>query len=151
MATTLQVTIDCAEPARLVRFWAEALGYEAEPPPGGFGSWRAYWLDMGVPEEELGDEGDDGPDSVVDPDGVGPRLWFQPVAEGKVVKNRVHLDLKVSGGRTVPVEIRRQRVDAEVDRLVAAGAARQKILGCPGVDHYAVVMRDPEGNEFCVA
>ncbi|MEU6079050.1 VOC family protein [Streptomyces sp. NPDC047108] len=151
MATTLQITIDCADPARLVRFWAEALGYEAESPPGGFASWREYWLDRGIPAEELGDESDDGPDSVVDPGGVGPRLWFQQVPESKVVKNRLHLDLKVSGGRTVPLETRRQRVDAEVDRLVAAGATRVKVLAVDGADYYAVLMRDPEENEFCVA
>ncbi|MGP3952721.1 VOC family protein [Streptomyces sp. 7N604] len=152
MATAFQVTIDCADPARLVRFWAEALGYEPEPPPEAFASWRSYWLDMGVPAEELGDESaGEGADSIVDPDGVGPRLWFQPVPEGKVVKNRVHLDLKVSGGREVPLETRRQRVDAEVERLVAAGATRQRVLGYAGVDYYAVVMQDPEENEFCVA
>jgi catechol 2,3-dioxygenase-like lactoylglutathione lyase family enzyme len=148
MATTLQVTIDCADPERLVRFWATALGYEVEAPPDGFPGWRAYWLHHGVPEDELGDG--DCADSVVDPDGVGPRLWFQQVPEGKSGKNRLHLDLKVSGGRSVPLEIRRQRVDAEVDRLLAAGAGRQRVLFTEGVDHYAVVLRDPEGNEFCV-
>ncbi|MGA5699149.1 VOC family protein [Peterkaempfera bronchialis] len=148
MKPRLQVTIDCADPARLVRFWAEALGYRPEPPPSGYDSWRAYWLGMGVPEDELGDL--DGPDSVVDPDGVGPRLWFQQVPEGKVVKNRLHFDLGVSGGRSVPLETRRRQVDAEVDRLLAAGATRVRELAEPGLDHYAVLMRDPEGNEFCV-
>jgi hypothetical protein len=38
--------------------------------------------------------------------------------ESKVVKNRVHLDLGVSGGRTVPVEIRKERVEAEAGRLI---------------------------------
>jgi hypothetical protein len=65
-----------------------------------------------------------------------------------VVKNRVHLDLGVSGGRTVPVEIRKERVEAEAGRLIGAGATRQRVL--EGASSYAVVMQDPEGNEFCV-
>ncbi|RLL66476.1 VOC family protein [Streptomyces sp. Z26] len=148
MTTTLQLTIDCADPARLVRFWATALGYEPEAPPEGFPDWRAYWLHLGVPEEELG-EGDCA-DSVVDPTGAGPRVWFQQVPEGKSGKNRLHLDLKVGGGRSVPLETRRERVDAEVARLLAAGASRLRVLSTDGLDHYAVTLRDPEGNEFCV-
>jgi Glyoxalase-like domain len=81
---------------------------------------------------------------------VGPRVWFQPVPEAKVVKNRVHLDLDVGGGRTAPLAERRRRVDAEADRLVAAGATRFRALSEEGVDHYGVVMQDPEGNEFCL-
>jgi hypothetical protein len=81
MTTKLQVAIDCADPERLARFWAGALGYKVEDPPAGFDTWRAYWLSQGVPEEELG-EGDCS-DSVVDPAGVGPRIWFQQVPEGK--------------------------------------------------------------------
>ncbi|HET9556754.1 MAG TPA: VOC family protein [Actinomycetota bacterium] len=49
-----------------------------------------------------------------------------------------------------PLAARRERVDAEADRLVAAGATRFRVLSEEAVDHYAVVMRDPEGNEFCV-
>jgi hypothetical protein len=72
------------------------------------------------------------------------------VPEPKVVKNRVHLDLGVSGGRQVPLPTRRRRVDAEAERLVGAGATRLRVLSEEAVDHYAVVMADPEGNEFCL-
>ena len=67
--------------------------------------------------------------------------------EPKAVKNRLHLDLLVGGGRGVPLADRRRRVDAEAGRLVAAGAT---ILAAneEAVDHYFVAMRDPEGNEF---
>jgi hypothetical protein len=146
MATRIQVTIDCADPDRLARFWTGALGYELEKPPDGSESWQAYWVRRGLAEEEI----EDGYFAIVDPEGVGPRIWFQPVPEPKVVKNRVHLDLSVSGGRQVPVASRRERVDAEVDRLVGAGATRLRVLSEEGVDHYAVVMQDPEGNEFCL-
>ncbi|HEX3213287.1 MAG TPA: VOC family protein [Actinomycetota bacterium] len=142
----MQVTIDCADPGRLARFWATALGYRLEEPPDGFASWQDYWVSRGLPPEEV----EDGYDSIVDPDGVGPRVWFQPVPEAKVVKNRVHLDLDVGGGRTAPLAERRRRVDTEADRLVAAGATRFRVLSEEGVDHYGVVMQDPEGNEFCL-
>jgi Glyoxalase-like domain len=146
MATRMQVTIDCADPGRLARFWATALGYRLEEPPDGFASWQDYWVSRGLPPEEV----EDGYDSIVDPDGVGPRVWFQPVPEAKVVKNRVHLDLDVGGGRAAPLAERRRRVDTEADRLVAAGATRFRVLSEEGVDHYGVVMQDPEGNEFCL-
>ena len=146
MATQIQVTIDCADPGRQARFWADALGYRLEEPPDGFASWQDYWVSRGLPPEEV----EDGYDSIVDPDGVRPRIWFQPVPEPKVAKNRVHLDLGVSGGRQVPLATRRRRVDAEAERLVAAGATRLRVLSEEAVDHYAVVMADPEGNEFCL-
>jgi hypothetical protein len=148
---TLQLTVDCAEPRRLVLFWAEALRYVPEPPPAGHESWRAYWQATGVPEEELTDGVGELPESIVDPLGVGPRVWFQQVPEPKTVKNRVHLDLKVGGGRAVPLALRRERVDAEVARLTALGASVLYAMDEPqGMDYYAVVLQDPEGNEFCV-
>ncbi|MEO3809903.1 VOC family protein [Sphaerisporangium sp. B11E5] len=147
---TLQLTIDCADPRRLVAFWSEALGYVPEPPPGGHATWRDHWVDMGVPEEELGPGAGDTPESIVDPTGRGPRVWFQQVPEPKVVKNRVHLDLKVGGGRDVPLAVRTQRVTTMVDRLTEAGATVLRVMDEPGMEYYAVVLHDPEGNEFCV-
>jgi hypothetical protein len=64
------------------------------------------------------------------------------------VKNRLHLDLGVSGGRAVPSEIRRQRVDAEASRLADLGGVIVGVLNTDGLDHYGVAMKDPEGNEF---
>jgi catechol 2,3-dioxygenase-like lactoylglutathione lyase family enzyme len=144
MAAHYQLVIDCADPEPLARFWADALGYELEPPPDGFASWDAYWRDVGVPEDELGT----GADRIVDPSGRGPRIWFQVVPERKSVKNRLHIDIGVSGGRSVPIETRRQRVDAEAARLTELGAVLVGVLETEGLDHYAVAMRDPEGNEF---
>jgi len=147
--SSFQVTIDCAVPAVLTRFWATALGYEIEPPPAGATSWNEYWRSIGVPEEELDDEVD-AADSLVDPAGLGPRIWFQQVPEAKTIKNRVHLDLPRGGGRAVPLAQRRERVLAEEARLVAAGAQRLYVLQTEGLDHFGVVMADPEGNEFCI-
>ena len=149
MTTEWQLTIDCADPAPLVRFWSLALGYVPLEPPNGLPTWRAWYLSIGVPEEELG-EGDC-TDRLRDPEGRGPNIWFQGVPEAKVVKNRLHLDLKVSGGRSIPMVTRKERVDVKVAILLAAGATVSQIGDYPDQDHYFVVMQDPEGNEFCVA
>jgi hypothetical protein len=144
MATRVQVVFDCADPDRLAGFWATALHYQLQPPPDGYASWEDLLREIGVPEERWGDAS-----AVVDPDGVGPRLYFQRVPEGKVAKNRVHLDLNVGGGRSTPIDERRRNVDAEVERLTGEGAA----VMTPGHvenDDYCVVMQDPERNEFCV-
>ncbi|MBF9066815.1 VOC family protein [Streptacidiphilus fuscans] len=150
MEMTLQLTIDCADPQRLVAFWSEALGYVPEPPPGDHATWRAYWTAIGVPDEELPDGAGDTPESIVDPAGQGPRVWFQQVPESKTTKNRIHLDLKVGGGRGVPIAVRRERVDATVERVVASGARVVRVADSPDADHYGVVLQDPEGNEFCI-
>jgi catechol 2,3-dioxygenase-like lactoylglutathione lyase family enzyme len=146
VTTRFSVTFDCSDPDRLTSFWAAALGYQLKDPPAGFDDWLTYFRSIGVPEEELR-----GATAVylVDPDGVGPQLFFQEVPEAKVVKNRVHLDLHVGGGPDVPLHIRRQRVNAEADRLVGAGATKLRVSD-EVADHYFVVMQDPEGNEFCL-
>ena len=68
--------------------------------------------------------------------------------DAKVVKNRLHLDVHVSGGRSVPLATRTQRVDAEAKRLTDLGATFTGALIVDGLDWYAVGMKDPEGNEF---
>lgn len=144
MPVKFQMVIDCADPNRLARFWVDVLGYRFEPPPEGFANWDDYWRNVGVPEEELGI----GDDRIIDPDGQGPLIWFQKVPEGKSVKNRLHLDVRASGGRAEPIEVRRQKIDAEAARLATLGATIVRSLQEEGVDHYGVAMLDPEGNEF---
>ena len=146
MTSRFQLVVDCADPDGMARFWAEALGYRIAAPPAGIDSWSAYWRSVGVVEEALGD----GEDRIVDPTGAGPTIWFQQVPEAKAGKNRLHLDLLVGGGRDVPIETRRERVEAEADRLVEAGAVRVGVPWQEGLDHYAVAMADLEGNEFDV-
>ena len=146
MAVRFQIVIDCRAPEPLARFWASALGYDFEPPPAGFPTWDDYWRDVGVSEDELGI----GQDCIIDPDRSGPRIWFQVVPEPKEVKNRLHLDISVSGGRAFLIETRRQRVDAEAERLAGLGASVVRVLSQQGLDHYGVAMQDPEGNEFYI-
>jgi Glyoxalase-like domain len=140
----LQVVFDCADPGAQARFWAEALGYRLPDPPEPHATWEDWARAEGIPEEQWNDFA-----AAEDPDGSRPRLFFQKVPESKVAKNRVHLDLGVSGGPGTPLDERRRRVDAEVDRLKALGATDERgSMELRG--EYWVRMNDPEGNEFCV-
>ena len=73
---------------------------------------------------------------------------FHVVPDAKAGKNRLHPDIHASGERTDPIELRRTRVDAEARRLAGLGATITGALSVEGLDHYAVGMKDPEGNEF---
>jgi hypothetical protein len=115
-----QVTFDCTEPERVARFWCEVLGYEQQ--------------------------GSDS--SCVDPEGVGPRLFFQRVPEGKVVKNRVHLDVRVGAG--LVGEERLAALESECARLLPLGATRVRLLVADEENESCLVMQDVEGNEFCL-
>jgi hypothetical protein len=144
MAVSYQLVIDCTSPEPLARFWAEALQYVIAPPPAGFDSWDDFYRSIGVPEEELGG----GADRIEDPKGEGPGIWFQVVPEQKSIKNRIHIDVNASGGRGSSLDVRRARVEAEAARLVSLGATRLHTNVVEGLDHYAVALADPEGNEF---
>ena len=143
MATGIQVVFDCADPDSLARFWAAALGYQLQSPPEGFDSWEQWLVAQGIPEDDWNSAS-----AVVDPHGGGPRIYFQRVPEPKTVKNRVHLDLNVSSGRSAPLEDRKREVDAEVQRLEGLGATM--LYPHEDLGEYHVTMADPEGNEFCV-
>ena len=150
MPVRFQLVIDCADADRLARFWAAALGYELAPVPAGFATWNDFYRELGVPEEELAD----GADRISDPEGHGPGIWFHVVPDAKVVKNRLHLDIHASTAdwragkiREIPFEVRKQRVDAAARRLADLGATITGAL-TDGVHHYAMGMKDPEGNEF---
>jgi hypothetical protein len=127
MVKQFQVTFDCAEPERVARFWCEVLGYVVpSPPPDEPGSAFA----------------------CVDPTGVGPRLYFQRVPEGQVVKNRVHLDVRVGTG--LVGDERLAALEAECARLIPLGAARVRLLLADEENESCLVMQDVEGNEFCL-
>ncbi|RSM71581.1 glyoxalase/bleomycin resistance/dioxygenase family protein [Kibdelosporangium aridum] len=136
-----QVTFDCAEPERVARFWCEVLGYVVPPPPEGFASWEEY--DRSLPPERQG-----AAFVCNDPNGVGPRLYFQRVPEGKVVKNRVHLCVRAATG--LVGDERLATLEAECARLIALGATRERLLVADGVNESCIVMQDIEGNEFCL-
>lgn len=144
MARDIQITFDCADPAGLATFWAEALGYRLQSPPGGFESWEQALEAMGIPPERHNDAS-----AAVDPEGTGPRLFFQRVPEGKQAKNRVHLDVRAAPG--LAGEARMAALEAEAERLVSHGATRlRRHEPAPPLGAGHIVMADPEGNEFCL-
>ena len=137
----VQVTFDCANPERVARFWCEVLGYVVPPAPPGFASWDEF--DRSLPPDRQGSAF-----ACVDPTGVGPRLFFQRVPEGKVVKNRVHLDVRVGTGMVGDERV--AALEAECARLLPLGATRVHLLRADGFDESCLVMQDVEGNEFCL-
>ena len=143
MARQVQVTYDCADPGALAGFWREVLGYEYDAPPAGFSSWEEALEAWGVPPERRNDRS-----AVSDPDGRGPRLFFQKVPEGKTAKNRVHLDVRAAPG--LVGDARMAALEAECARLVALGGERVQRHEPDQMAAGHLVMRDPEGNEFCL-
>ncbi|KAB8188674.1 VOC family protein [Nonomuraea phyllanthi] len=110
------VTIDAADPHKIASWWSEATGLP------------------------LGEGDQPGDDEVMLRTKQDPFLLFIRVPEGKSVKNRVHLDVNGTDGRTR---------DQEVERLVGLGATIADDMRNPDGTGW-VVMLDPEGNEFCV-
>lgn len=144
MAREVQITFDCADPAALAAFWAEALGYQLQAPPPGFATWDEALEAFGVPEGQRNTRS-----AVVDPDGAGPRLFFQRVPEPKAAKNRVHLDVRAAPG--LQGNERMAALEAEADRLVALGATRlARHEPDPPLGAGHLILADPEGNEFCL-
>ena len=140
-AKKFQVTFDCANPELVARFWCEVLGYVVPPPPDGFAGWDDY--DRSLPAERQG-----AAFACVDPEGVGPRLFFQRVPEGKVVKNRVHLDVRVGTGLVGDERV--AALETECARLIPLGATRVQLLPADDENESCLVMQDIEGNEFCL-
>ncbi len=107
------IVVDAHDLPRLARFWTQALG----------------WKVLSEREREI----------VIGTDENAPiGMCFMPVADEKIVKNRVHLDLTTSA----------EDRDQEIERLLALGAHRVDI-GQTGAESWTV-LADPEGNEFCV-
>jgi hypothetical protein len=139
MATTVQVTFDCVDPHAMARFWAAALGYDKEEhvafvqqllDAGAITASDTIEVDGGVQFADVS--------ACRDPDGNGPRLFFQKVPEGNAVKNRMHLDLHLG----------RERYEAEAARIEGLGARKLWFSDDRGGPCWT--MADIEGNEFCV-
>jgi len=136
-----QVTFDCAEPERLARFWCEVLGYVVPPPPEGFATWDDFKGSQ-LPGQR------DSWFACSDPSGVGPRLYFQRVPEGKAAKNRLHIDVRVGTG--LVGKERLAALEAECARLIALGAVHVRTLLADDDNESCIPMQDIEGNEFCI-
>jgi hypothetical protein len=143
MSALFQVTFDCADPASLSRFWVAALDYKLQNPPPGFSSWEEWLRQSDIPEAAWNDVS-----IAVDPEGTKPNLYFQKVPEGKIVKNRLHLDIKISPGPGTAPPVRAELIAPKVAQLTELGATKLRVVEEHG--SYWVVMADPEGNEFCL-
>ncbi|MYR45433.1 VOC family protein [Streptomyces sp. SID5910] len=152
MSRDFQVTFDAHDPRALSSFWRDALGYVHPGPPGvdvpeggdPLAAWDDFLARIGVPEEQRNSRS-----AIEDPDGNGPRVFFQQVPEGKTAKNRVHLDVRAAPG--LQGEERMAALEAECERLVALGAKRvRRFEPEPPLSTGFIVMTDPEGNEFCL-
>ncbi|HET6479757.1 MAG TPA: VOC family protein [Actinoplanes sp.] len=152
MSRQIQVTFDALDPAALSTFWREVLGYVHPAPPGvtvapgddPLAAWDDFLERQGVPRSEWNRAS-----AIEDPDGDGPRVFFQRVPEDKVAKNRVHLDVRAAPG--LQGVDRMAALEAECDRLVALGAKRvSRSEPAPPVSQGFIVLTDPEGNEFCL-
>ncbi len=142
MVAGIHVVFDCADPDRLARFWMVALdGYDFPTgPPEGFDSWESWADAQGIPEDQRNTGR-----TLVDKVSSRPDIFFLRVPETKTVKNRVHLDVKVGVG--LSAEERMACIRAKVAELLGHGAAVAEEFESDSL----VVLRDPEGNEFCVA
>jgi predicted enzyme related to lactoylglutathione lyase len=109
----LGLVLDCRDPRALAPFWEAALGYVRS------GTVANYVV-------------------LVPDGGQGPKLLLQRVAEPKVGKNRMHVDIET------PL------VEQTVRRLEQLGAKRISPEVVVEYGQQWVVMNDPEGNEFCV-
>jgi hypothetical protein len=155
MSRTVQVTVDCHDPERLARFWAEALGYTIPGPPGVQTrcrrrsrslAWKEFIADLGI---ELGPE--DMRAAIEDPEQAGPRLFFQTVPEPKTVKNR-RAPRRPCCAPGLDGDERMDALEAECTRLTETrrNARLRRTDPDPPLEHGFIVMADPEGNEFCL-
>jgi len=152
MSRHVQVTFDAHDPTALSSFWRDVLGYVHPAPPGvdlpegadPLAAWDEFLAGIGVPEAERNTRS-----AIEDPDGLGPRLYFQQVPEDKVAKNRVHLDVRAAPG--LSGDERMAALEAECSRLIGIGATRvRREEPSPPMSAGFIVMADPEGNEFCL-
>lgn len=132
MARIGNITFACENPRALAGFWAEVLGYELEAVEGEFAE---KLVEHGVSPEDLDSEC-----AARDPEGKGPRLYFQRKEKTRAATVPIHLDVNVDDR------------EAEVERFRSLGASvvenRTRSLG-PFSETWTI-MRDPEGNPFCV-
>jgi glyoxalase superfamily protein len=144
MAYDFQIAVDCSDPHVLADWWAETLEWQVEP------SDEAFIKDMVAKGFATDDQTRThngvlvwrAGQAITNPDPArtgAPRVLFQEVPEGKTVKNRLHLDVRVGPDRRDEVR----------DALVARGATF--LWSASQGPHSWHTLADIEGNEFCVS
>lgn len=135
------VTFHAENPTELALFWGAVMGYPA------WSGWPADELEelraFGMPEEEIAERAE-----AWDGNPAHQRFYFSQYRHERRQRNRLHIDI-------TPFEDRRAtraELEVECERLVALGATVEKVLDEPWgpYDEFAIMMRDPEGNEFCL-
>jgi predicted enzyme related to lactoylglutathione lyase len=129
VASLGNITFACDDPSALSAFWAEALGYQRQEAPPEF---MQAWIAAGRDPNDAA--------AAVDPAGRGPRLYFQRTPKTPTDSIPIHLDLNAEDR------------ESEVARLVRLGATvvETKHRTTGDITEAWTVMRDPEGNGFCV-
>ena len=106
-AAGTEIAIDALDIAAVRPFWKALLGYV-----------------------------EDGDDALVDPDRLGPAVWFQQMDRPRPQRNRIHVDVAVPH-------------DVADERRAAAVAAGGRLLDDSEARAFWV-LADPEGNEACI-
>jgi phosphoglycolate phosphatase-like HAD superfamily hydrolase len=140
-ARIANVSIHAADPAALARFWSAVMGY---PEPTGWAPEDVAALKQaGLSDDEIAARA-----VAWDENPAHQRFYFTRYDHERRQRNRMHIDIMPFDDRPAT----RAELEAERDRLVALGASEEKLLTDPWgpFEEFAIMMRDPEGNEFCL-
>ena len=140
-ARIANISFHAEDPSALAGFWAAVMGY---PRPTGWPPEEVAALrEAGLTDEDIAARAEawDG-----DPD--HQRFSFTRYRHERRQRNRMHIDVTPFDDRRAS----RAEVEAARDRLVALGASVEKVLEEPWgpFEEFAIMMRDPEGNPFCL-
>jgi glyoxalase superfamily protein len=140
-ARIANVTIHAEHPAALAEFWCAVMGYPA--PSGWPPELEAQLRAAGFTDDDLAQRA-----VAWDDDRNHQRFFFTRYAHERRQRNRMHIDITPFDDRRAT----REELEAERDRLIALGASLEKMLVEPWgpFEEFAIMMRDPEGNEFCL-
>jgi 4a-hydroxytetrahydrobiopterin dehydratase len=105
----LEIAIDALDIPAVLRFWRAVLDYVNEP-------------------------GSD--DSIMDPRGQAPTVWFQQMDAPRPQRNRIHFDVSVP----------HDEAEARIKATLAAGGT----LVCDDAAPAFWILADAEGNEACI-
>lgn len=140
-ARIANVTIHAEDPASLARFWGAVMGYP---------EWSGWPADevaavtaAGLTDDDLAARAE-----AWDGDPTHQRFYFARYSRERRQRNRMHIDITPFDDRRAT----RAELETEADRLVALGASVEQVLTDPWgpYEEFAIMMRDPEGNEFCL-
>ena len=140
-ARVANVTIHAENPAALAKFWSDVMGYpEQKWDPDEVAELKA----AGLTDDEIAERA-----IAWDENPAHQRFYFaRYTGHERRQRNRMHIDITPFDDRAAT----RDEVEAECARLVALGASVEKVLDEPWgtYEEFAIMMRDPEGNEFCL-